>query len=227
MRLRHIKGAEDTVKNSPYCIDEYNFNYTLNLNEIFTNNNPIAVELGMGKGKFICDIATKNKNMNFIGIERYATILIKAIENYKKYLFDTKATLNNVEDIIKKTNLRLMYADVKNLDKIFHKESIDTIYLNFSDPWPKKNHINRRLTSTPFLDIYYNILKNGGNIEFKTDNIDLFNFSVDTIKKHKFDITYITYDLHNETDIENTLTEYEENFSKIGNKIYKLISKKL
>lgn len=226
MRLRHIIGAEDTIKNSPYCIDEYNINYFLDLKDIFTNDNKIALELGMGKGKFICDIASKNKNTNFIGVERYATILIKAIENYKKYLLnfvDTSIPL----DAIKKSNLRLMYADVKNLEKIFYKNSVDTIYLNFSDPWPKKNHSNRRLTSTPFLDIYHNILKDDGNIEFKTDNIDLFNFSVDTIKKHKFEITYITYDLHNETDIDNTLTEYEEKFSKKGNKIYKLISKKI
>ncbi len=222
MRLRHKIGSELEIKNSKHCINLIKTNNQfekLDLNLIFKNANPNYIEFGTGKGQFICKLAKLNPQINFIGVDRYATVLSKAIKN----LNETFETAESIE------NLRFLLFDVKDIKEILNSKTIDKIYLNFSDPWPKKRHINRRLTSYNFLQIYDYLLKNNGSIEFKTDNIDLFNFSLNEIKNYNsFKIEQWTFDLHNDIIMnkDNIMTEYEEKFSSYGNKICKLIATK-
>lgn len=239
MRLRHKIGAEDEILNSPYCI-HINDSEAINLANYFTNNNPLYLELGMGKGKFICEMAKQNPNINFIGIERYATVLLKAIKNYKNVFETNSQPLTNhntlhetkitkMPNLSNKSNNNLYFLciDVANLPKCFKAKSIDKIFLNFSDPWPKKRHENRRLTHHNFLSIYEQILKEDGILEFKTDNKDLFDFSLIEIKNSHFNLVDYTYDLHNDNKLNNgnIMTEYEEKFSEKGNPICKFIAK--
>ena len=231
MRLRHKKNAENDVLSHPFIIATHNeaastfdkHNETpsegvmhCNPEKIFGNKNPIQIELGMGKGKFIREMSKHNPNINFIGIERSATIVLKAI-----------AHLGDTDILSSYPNLRFMCEDIANLENIFAKHSIDKIFLNFSDPWPKKRHESRRLTHHKFLSIYENILKPESLLEFKTDNLDLFNFSLEEIKNSNFKLLEFTYDLHNDSKLNNgnIMTEYEEKFSKLGNKICKLIAR--
>lgn len=209
MRLRNVKNAKEIVNNSNYVInnpEEYIGNYK----NLFNNNNPINIEIGMGKGNFIIGMAEKYPNINFIGIEKYDSVIVRAIQK------SNELELNN---------LKLIRLDVINIDTIFDKE-IDKIYLNFSDPWPKERHAKRRLTSNIFLDKYSKIFKNNYIIEMKTDNIDLFNYSVESLKNYGYVIEYITNDLHSE-NIDNIETEYEHKFSSKGIKINKFIAKKV
>lgn len=214
MRLRHKKNAETEVYNLPLVI-----NYGGELCEpasFFGNDNPVHLELGMGKGRFITELSVKNPDINYIGIERSATIILKAIDGLSRrdsYLYP---------------NLRFMCIDIAKLNDIFPPHSISKIYLNFSDPWPKKRHEIRRLTHHNFLLLYEKLLKGDGIIEFKTDNVDLFDFTLEEIKLSNFKLIDYTYDLHNDEKLSegNIMTEYEEKFSKLGNKICKLIIKK-
>ena len=222
MRLRHIPGSEDKVENSIYCIhpvienDKYQ---KIDIKNIFRNDNPLCLELGMGKGQFISTLATKNRNINYIGIERYSSVMLKAFESYENIYLD------NIDD--DNINLKFLCVDVRNLPSIFEEKSIDKIYLNFSDPWPKKRHSHRRLTSSTYLKIYNKLLKNNGYIEFKTDNVSLFDFSLDEMRAYGMEIIALTYDLHNDPFMNenNIMTEYEYKFSSKGNKICKLISR--
>lgn len=216
MRLRHIKNSENDIKTFPLYLDHQIHN-TLNpitSNNVFNNNNPLYLELGMGKGKFITQNAIHNPDINYIGIEKYATVMLYAYKTYQKY---AKENFNN---------LKMMCVDVKDLEQYFMPKNIDKIFLNFSDPWPKKRHENRRLTSKFFLDIYRKLLKTNATIEFKTDNLSLFEFSIESLKQNNYNILYTTYDLHNdkEANKSNIMTEYEEKFSQLDNKIYKLIT---
>ena len=242
MRLRHKKNAENDILIHPFVINtkvdnnfvpenkdaKYNNNNTLmlkhlNIDYIFGNNKPIYIELGMGKGKFITEMSLKYPEINFIGIEKSATIVLKAIDNLSNYAdFNSKTLLTTFP------NLRFMCEDIINIENIFNPESIDKIFLNFSDPWPKKRHESRRLTHQRFLSIYEKLLKNDSLIEFKTDNIDLFNFSLEEIKNSNFKLLEFTFDLHNDNklNIDNIMTEYEYKFSSKGNKICKLIARK-
>ena len=209
MRLKNVKGANDIIVKGIYYIDNPSI-YKGKWNKLFNNNNPIYIELGMGKGDFIINNAIKYPNINFIGIEKYDSVIVRAIQK------SNELELNN---------LKLIRLDVINIDTIFDKE-IDKIYLNFSDPWPKKRHAKRRLTSNIFLDKYSKIFKNNYIIEMKTDNIDLFNYSVESLKNYGYVIEYITNDLHSE-NIDNIETEYEHKFSSKGIKINKFIAKKV
>lgn len=225
-------------------------NKFLNPNEYFKSNEEIHLELGMGKGKFVTELSQINKNINYIGIERSATIVLKAIdrlirdkefiksfdENYAKNNNSVFDDFNNAEtknDAINKyltsfyPNLKFMCLDIAKLCDVFAPHSIDKIYLNFSDPWPKKRHESRRLTHKNFLSLYEKILKPESFLEFKTDNKELFDFSIEEIKNSNFEILEFTYDLHNDPkmNLNNIMTEYEEKFSKLGNKICKLIAK--
>ena len=164
----------------------------------------------MGKGDFIINNAIKYPDINFIGIEKFDSVIVRAIQK------SNELELNN---------LFLIRLDALNLENIFDKE-VDKIYLNFSDPWPKDRHAKRRLTSPKFLNIYENIFKNDNIIEMKTDNIDLFNYSIESLKENNYNIEYLTNDLHKET-VDNIKTEYEEKFSSKGIKINKLVAKKL
>lgn len=221
MRLRHKKGAETEILTHPFIIPILEEN-TINLKKIFNNPAPLHLELGMGKGKFITELSKLNPDINFIGIEKSATIVLKAIDRLAM-----EAKLSNSDILTIFHNLRFMCIDIKNLDKIFASHSIDKIYLNFSDPWPKKRHEHRRLTHSVFLSKYEKILKPNSILEFKTDNLDLFNFSLDEIKNSNFSLLEFSYDLHNDSklNINNIMTEYEEKFSILGNKICKLIAK--
>ncbi len=212
MRLRNIPGADEVVANSSYCINEPMKLKGKYKTELFNNNNPIHIEIGMGKGQFIINLAKQNPDINYIGIERYTSVLLRAIQKIED------------EDI---PNLRFICYDAAEILDIFSCHEVDRIYLNFSDPWPKDRHSKRRLTSSTFLNRYNSILALDGHIEFKTDNKDLFDFSVEEINNHPlWKIDAITYDLHNDSEmnIGNIMTEYEEKFSSIGNPIYKLIT---
>ncbi len=208
MRLRNVKGAKEKILSSRYNIDNP-FDNINNWNKVFNNNNPIYIEIGMGKGKFIIENAINNPNINYIGIEKFDSVIVRAIEKVEEL------------DI---PNLKFIRMDATRIDEVFNKE-IDKIYLNFSDPWPKDRHAKRRLTSPIFLEKYDKVFKNDNIIEMKTDNIDLFNYSVDSLKGYGYNIEYITNDLHKE-NVDNIMTEYEERFSKLNIKINKLIARK-
>ncbi len=208
MRLRNVKGAKEKILSSRYNIDNP-FDNINKWNKVFNNNNPIYIEIGMGKGKFIIENAINNPDINYIGIEKFDSVIVRAIEKVEEL------------DI---PNLKFIRMDATRIDEVFNKE-IDKIYLNFSDPWPKDRHSKRRLTSSIFLEKYDKVFRNDNIIEMKTDNIDLFNYSVDSLKEYGYNIEYITNDLHKE-NVDNIMTEYEERFSKLNIKINKLIARK-
>lgn len=212
MRLRNIPGADEVVSNSPYCIQNPTKLKGSYKSELFQNDNPIHIEIGMGKGQFITTLAKQNPDINYIGIERYTSVLLRAIQKVQE------------EEI---PNLRFICFDAADILDIFSCYEVDRIYLNFSDPWPKDRHAKRRLTSSTFLNRYNTILAKDGRIEFKTDNKDLFDFSVDEINNHPlWHLDAVTYDLHNDAAMNagNVMTEYEEKFSSQGNPICKLIA---
>lgn len=206
MRVRYNKNAEKILNENSICI-----NNPLNLKgkwkKEFANNNPIYLEIGMGKGNFIINMAKAFPNINFIGLERNRTILVKALKKIQE------------ENIV---NIRIISNDAQKLLDIFKKSELDKIFLNFSDPWPKNKHLKRRLTYRTFLNLYDIILKKDSVIEFKTDNQILFEFTIIEITNTKHDMKSISLDLH-KTDEFNIMTEYEEKFSKKGNRIYKLV----
>ena len=201
MRLRNVKNAKEIVKNSPFVVQnpqEYKGKYK----ELFGNNNPIHLEIGMGKGNFILDKAKKNPNINFIGLEKYDSIVCRALEK---------------AEVQQPSNLKIMCVDALELADIFDKE-IDVIYLNFSDPWPKKRHAKRRLTSHVFLPIYDKVFSGVPTIIQKTDNVGLFESSVVSLSTYGYTIEEISLDLAS-TGMENSLTEYEAKFMSLGTKI--------
>lgn len=207
MRLKNVKGANEIIIKGKYYVPNPE-EYINNWHKIFNNNNPIHIEIGMGKGDFIIKNAIKYPNINFIGIEKYDSVIVRAIQK------SNELELNN---------LKIIRIDAINLENIFNKE-IDTIYLNFSDPWPKDRHAKRRLTSPIFLNIYDNIFKNDYKIIMKTDNLNLFNYSLESLKEYGYKIIYQTNDLHKENIEDNIMTEYEKKFTSKGIKINKLIA---
>lgn len=201
MRLKHIKGAKEIISKSPYLIENPK-EYKGKWKELFNNDNAIYIEIGTGKGKFITSLAIKNPNINYIGIEKYDSVILRAVEKTNE---------------LELSNLYLVRMDARLIEEILHKE-VDLIYLNFSDPWPKDRHAKRRLTSREFLTRYDSIFKGNKKIIMKTDNIDLFEFSLNSLKEHGYNIDYISYDLHK--DKENIITtEYEDKFTKMLIKI--------
>ena len=204
MRLRHIKGADEDIKKSKYYIDDPE-SYKGSFNKLFNNKKPIHLEIGMGKGNFIIEMAKRNPDINFIGLEKFDSVLVKAVEK-----------LNDIE----LDNLKLIWYDAATIDKVFDHE-IDTLYLNFSDPWPKKRHAKRRLTHESFLEKYDNIFKKGNNIIMKTDNRKLFEYSVKSFTDYGYKIDDISLDLHSD-EVDIVETEYEKKFTKKGNVIYKV-----
>ena len=201
MRLKNIKGANEKVQKGKYIINNPK-EHIGNWNKLFGNNNPIHIEIGMGKGKFILENALTNPNINYIGIEMYDSVMLRAVEKTNE---------------LELYNLLLIRMDATLIEEVFDKE-IDVIYLNFSDPWPKDRHAKRRLTSSRFLTRYDKIFKNNPKIIQKTDNIPLFEYSLESLKQYGYNIDFVTYDLHK--DKENIITtEYEDKFTNLGVKI--------
>lgn len=211
MRLRNVKGSRDTIATSEFVIQEPE-TYKGKWSEIFSNSHPIHIEIGMGKGKFITTLALQNPTINYIGIEKYSSVLVRAIEKQEE---------------LKLPNLKFIRMEAEDINAAFEEEEISMIYLNFSDPWPKDRHAKRRLTSRQFLERYHLILKKEGEIHFKTDNEDLFAFSLEEIPHSVFHLQAMTDDLHHSDLNEgNVMTEYEERFSALGNPIHKFILKR-
>lgn len=208
MRLRNVKNKETIMEKSKFLVRDEE-NYKGKWNSVFKNNNPIEIEIGTGKGNFIIEKALTNPNINYIGIERYDSVIVRALEQ--------------IPDSV--TNLKLIRMNAIDIDKIFDKE-VCTIYLNFSDPWPKKRHALRRLTSRVFLEKYEEIFKGEKNIYQKTDNQNLFEYSIINLTNYGYKIEDISLDLHNSQIEGNIETEYEKKFSESGNKIYYLHAKK-
>lgn len=216
MRLRNIPGADEALKNSPYVIQNPELHKN-NFSKIFGNNHPIHIEIGMGKGRFITDMASLHPEINYIGIEMYSSVLLRAVQKMDLLASESAAP----------QNLRFLCVDARNLNKIFATDEIDKIYLNFSDPWPKDRHAKRRLPSRQFLDLYRCFLKKEGTLEFKTDNLELFRFALDELSPANWELLASTFDLHNDVKLNagNVMTEYEEKFSSKGNPICKYIIK--
>lgn len=207
MRLRNVPGAKETIIQSDFSIQEPK-TYRGKWKEEFKNENPIHIEVGMGKGKFILEMAEQNPEINYIGIEKYSSVLVRAVEKTEDFEGE---------------NLRLIRMDAEEIEEVFAPEEVDRIYLNFSDPWPKDRHAKRRLTSARFLERYDHILAPDGRIMFKTDNRNLFDFSLEQIEEAGWILENYTYDLHNSKFNEgNVMTEYEEKFSAKGNPICRL-----
>ena len=205
MRRRNIKDSDIKINESKYIIK---INDKLDFHDLFNNNNETHIEIGMGKGNFIIQMAKNNPEINFIGIEKYSSVILQATKK-----------LDNMEDI---PNLKLMCFDASRLKEIFNDDSIDLIYLNFSDPWPKKRQAKRRLTHENFLKIYDELLKKNGEIHFKTDNRALFEFSLESFNNYGFKLKNICLDLHNsELDFINVKTEFEEKYGT-NSPIYRL-----
>ena len=207
MRLRNIKNAQDIISESKYVVS-YPDDYQGKMYKLFKNKNKIEIEIGMGKGDFIINKAKQNPNINFIGIEKYASVLVKAVKK-----------LNDVE----LDNLKIMNFDAHIIDEVFSKE-VSKIYLNFSDPWPKKKHADRRLTSPLFLEKYAKIFKDNYLIEMKTDNKNLFEYSLVTLSQENYLFDEVKLDLYADLDKDNIQTEYEKKFVGLGMPIYKLVA---
>lgn len=205
MRLKHVKGAKEKVENSNYVIHN-KAHYKGNMNNLFLNDHPLYVEIGMGKGKFIIENAKRYPHINFIGIEKYDSVLVRALE-----------TLEG-ENL---SNLKMLCMDAREIDQLFYRE-IDMIYLNFSDPWPKDRHAKRRLTSDIFLKKYDLIFRKNKHIIMKTDNRHLFEYSLKTFTKYGYYIKNITLNLYDENLLDNIATEYEEKFHSRGCPIYQV-----
>ena len=203
MRLRKVKNAQNIIDESQYIIKKPEI-YKGNYKNVFENDNPIYIEVGMGKGDFIIENALKNSEINFIGIEKFDSVMVRAVQKLEEY------------DI---PNLKLIKIDALNIDNIFDKE-ISCLYLNFSDPWTKKRHTNRRLTSNVFLNKYDLIFKNTKKIIMKTDNRHLFEYSIKSLTDYGYKINDISLDLHSDNKLDNIETEYEKKFVSKGMVIY-------
>jgi tRNA (guanine-N7-)-methyltransferase len=211
MRLKNVPGCRERIAESEYVFPEEELESKKgSWASEFKTDGEIHLEIGMGKGRFVCDMARLHPDINYIGIEKYSAVLLRAVQKMEACPFE---------------NLRFMRMDAENIDKIFAPGEVGRIYLNFSDPWPKDRHAKRRLMSREFLARYDRIIKDGARIEFKTDNRDLFDWAVEELNFTAWKADLITYDLHADADLmkDNVMTEYEEKFSSIGNPICKYV----
>ena len=209
MRLRNITGSREVIGDSRFVVQEPK-EARGKWREIFGNDHPLRIEIGMGKGKFLHTLAKENPDVNYVGIEKYSSVLLRAIQKME-------------EDEL--PNLLFIRMDAEEICEVFGEGEIDRIYLNFSDPWPKDRHAKRRLPSRQFLERYDRILKPDGVLEFKTDNESLFQFAVEEVPGAGWKVKALTYDLHADPELMkgNIMTEYEEKFSSKGNAIFKYI----
>lgn len=238
MRLRNIPGSREVIANSKYTVKEEpaegvavderthhqgdrtvqeggrrvlgDWSVKGRWQEVFGNDRPVRVEIGMGKGTFLMRMAKAYPEINFVGIEKYSSVLLRAIQKQEE------------EDL---PNVKFVRMDAEYIEDVFAAGEVDRIYLNFSDPWPKEKHAKRRLTSRQFLLRYDRILKPGGIVEFKTDNDELFAFSLEEAPEAGWKVLAQTFDLHRDEEMNkgNIMTEYEEKFSLLGKKIHKMI----
>ncbi len=209
MRLRNVPGSKEHLAESPWVVQDPPAAKG-KWQEIFGNDHPCRLEIGSGKGRFIVELAARNPDINYIGMDKYSSVLIRALAKQEE------AEL---------PNLRFLCYDAELLGNVFEKGELDRIYLNFSDPWPKERHARRRLPSKEYLRLYDQLLPAEGIIEFKTDNRALFDFAVEEVAESVFQIDALTYDLHRDSVLNegNIMTEYEEKFSVKGNPICKYI----
>lgn len=210
MRLRNIPGADNAIAESIYCIKEPETRKG-GWQVVFEAKQPLHIEIGMGKGRFIMDLAAANPTINYLGIERYSSVLLRALQKMEQNPLP---------------NLKFICMDAADVADVFAPGEVDRIYLNFSDPWPKDRHAKRRLTSRQFFARYDQILAPEGHLEFKTDNQDLFTFSLEEIPAAGWHLDASTRNLHHDPVLNegNIMTEYEEKFSSLGNPICKLIA---
>lgn len=208
MRLRNVPGARDTIVESPFTIKDETTKKG-KWKEVFGNDNPVFIEVGMGKGQFITTLAIQNPDINYVGIEKYSSVLVRAIEKQEEFQLP---------------NLYFIRMEAENIGDVFGEEEVSGIYLNFSDPWPKDRHAKRRLTSLQFLERYEKILKKEGHVVFKTDNRDLFDFSLEQVElAPNWILLNHTFDLHHSEYVEgNVMTEYETRFVEKGNAICRM-----
>lgn len=208
MRLRNVPGSRDVIAGSRFTIKNET-EYKGKWNTVFGNDHPIHIEIGMGKGQFILTLARENPDINYVGIEKYSSVLVRAIEKQE------------TEEL---SNLCFIRMEAENIADVFEEGEVDRIYLNFSDPWPKDRHAKRRLTSTAFLERYERILAKEGHVIFKTDNRDLFDFSLDQVEQAPdWKLLNSTFDLHHSEYVDgNVMTEYETRFVEKGNAICRM-----
>ncbi|HLO12017.1 MAG TPA: tRNA (guanosine(46)-N7)-methyltransferase TrmB [Pseudoneobacillus sp.] len=206
MRQRNKPWAKDKMNEYPQYIIANPEQHKGKWSEVFEKNQPLHIEIGTGKGRFISGMAKANPDINYIGIELAESVIVSALEKL------IEADL---------PNLKLMNVNAADLENYFAKGDVDRVYLNFSDPWPKIRHEKRRLTYDSFLRVYENILVNEGEIHFKTDNQGLFEYSLTSFSKYGLLLTYVSLDLHQSDYVGNIMTEYEEKFSNKGNRIYR------
>jgi len=209
LRLRYVKGGLERLEEHSKVITKPENNKG-KWSMIFKNNNPIHVEFGSGRGGFIVGIADKNPDINYLAFERNSKVIIRGVN---------KLAENPGE------NFYFVHSDIKKIEDIFNENEIQRVYLNFSDPWPKARHAKRRLTYRKFLKLYEKILVPEGELHFKTDNVQLFDFSIEELKETGWMISMVTRDLHNSEHVRgNIMTEYEEKFVERGKAINKLIA---
>ena len=209
MRLKKVPGALERIEASDYVIKDGK-EYFGKYETLFEKKQPIHIEIGMGKGKFITEMAQLHPEINYIGIEKFDSVLIRALEKQEE---------------MELSNLKLMRLDAEMIDEVFNHE-IDRIYLNFSDPWPKKRHAKRRLTSKEFLKAYDSIFKTTKEIIMKTDNRKLFEYSIMSFTNYGYQIEEISLNLYDDDIKENVATEYETKFHNLGYHIYRIVVKK-
>ena len=209
MRLRNVAGSREVIGESRFVIQNPDM-WKNSWKELFGNDNPIHIEIGMGKGRFIMDMARIHPEINYVGIEKYSSVLIRGVQKMEEE---------------KLPNIYFIRMDATEITDVFGQGEVDRIYLNFSDPWPKDRHAKRRLPSHEFLTRYDVILSKEGRLEFKTDNKELFNYAMDELPVAGWHAEQVTFDLHHDALMMegNVMTEYEERFSSKGNPIYKYI----
>lgn len=210
MRLRNKPWAEEKLKKYPQFVVPDPEKWRGHWQALFGNGNPLHIEIGTGKGRFISEMAEQHPEINFLGIEKQPSVIVSALDK-----------------LIEKNspNVKLLNADGARLREFFAKGDVGRIYLNFSDPWPKNRHEKRRLTYRTFLQLYEDILVDGGEIHLKTDNQGLFEYSLQSFSEYGLLLKNISLDLHRSDFSGNVMTEYEEKFSAQGQRIYRCEAK--
>ena len=212
MRLRNIRGSKDVIASCPFVVQEPE-SCRGRWAEVFGNENPIHIEVGMGKGRFLMDMAVLHPEINYIGIEMYDSVLLRAVQKREKLETELK-------------NLFFIRMDARQLPEVFAEGEVDRIYLNFSDPWPKDRHAKRRLTSHEFLARYEKILKKDGTLEFKTDNKDLFEYTMLVWEEYPLKLVEFSVDFRRNAHLDDAITEYEQHFMDLNQVIYRAVWRK-